>query len=94
MNGPRFPFGPAQFVPFFRKLRARIIATVALLAGGLAWVVLYLAFLAVHFAWYQNLAVVLVSLLAVPTIVVAIWVSWGLSMGHRIHRAIWFDEFP
>ena len=94
MNGPMYPFGRAQVVPFFRRLRARIIATVALLAGGLAWIVLYLAFLAGHFAWYQNLAVVLVSLIAVPTIVVALWVSWGLSMGRRFHRAFWFDEFP
>ena len=94
MNGPMYPFGPAKVVSFFRKLRARIIGTVALLVGGLAWIVLYLAFLAGHFAWYQNFAVVLVSLIAVPTIVVAIWVSWGLSMGRRFHRAFWFDEFP
>jgi len=94
MNGPMFPFGPAQVMPFFRKLRARIIATVGLLVGGLAWVVLYLAFLAGRFPWYQNLAVVLVTLMAVPTIVVVIWVAWGLSIGRRFHRAVWFDEFP
>jgi len=93
MNGPMFPMGPARAVPFFRGLRARIVATLGLLVGGLCWVVLYLAFLAGRFAWYQNFAVVLVSLLVVPFVVVAIWISWGMSVGRRFRRAVWDDEF-
>ena len=81
-------------MPFFRKLKRRIIATVSVLVGGLAWVVLYLAFLAGRFPWYQNLAVVLVTMILVPTIVVVMWVAWGLSTARRFHRTFWFDDFP
>lgn len=94
MMEPPFPVGPAEAVPFFRGLRARIIATIVLLVGGLSWVILYLAFLAGRFAWYQNLAIVLVSFLLVPAAVVVIWVLWGMSVGRRFHRAFWDDEFP
>jgi len=93
MNGPPFPMGPAQAVPFFRGLRRRLFATVGLLVGGLVWVILYLAFLAGRFAWYQNLAVVLVSFLVVPAVVVAMWIAWGLSLGRRLHRTFWSDDF-
>jgi len=91
---PNFVHGPAHMVPFLRGLKARIIATVSLLVGGLAWIVLYLAFLAGRFPWYQNLAVVLVSLFAVPTIVIVMWVTWGISAARRFHRAFWADDFP
>lgn len=94
MNGPIFPVGPAGAVPFFRGLKVRIVATVALLIGGLVWVILYLAFLAGHYAWYQNLAIVLVSFLVVPTIAVVMWVVWGISVGRRFQRAFWEDDFP
>lgn len=94
MNESMFPFGPAHAVPFLRKLKARIVATVALLVGGLVWLVLFLAFLAGRFPWYQNLAVVLVTLLLVPVIVVVMWVTWGLSAVRRFHRAYWNDDFP
>jgi hypothetical protein len=94
MNGPFGRWGPARAVPFLRGLRARLIATVSLLVGGLCWVMLYLAFLASRFPWYENLAVVLVSFLAVPTILLAMWISWGLSVGRRLHRAFWDDGAP
>jgi len=90
--GPFWP-GPARTVPFFRALRARIAATVALLAGGLAWIVLFLAFLAGRFAWYQDLAVVLASLVVVPAVVVAMWVSFGLTAARRFRRAWWGDHY-
>jgi len=78
---------------FFRGLRRRIVATVGLLVGGLSWVILYLAFLAGRFAWYQNLAVVLTTFLVVPAIVLVMWVHWGFAVGRRMHRAYWDDEF-
>jgi len=84
----------AEAVPFFAGLKARIVATVALLVGGLCWVILYLAFLAGHFAWYQNLAIVLVSFLVVPTMVVVMWIFWGLKVGRRFHHAFWDDDGP
>lgn len=74
---------------FFRGLWLRITATVALLAGGLVWVILYLAFLASRFAWYQNLAILLSTLIVVPTIVVLVWLFWALGVGRRMSR--WVD---
>jgi len=94
MNNPRFGPGPARAVPYFRGLKARIVATLALLVGGLCWVILYLAFLAGRFAWYQNLAVVLVSLIAVPAAVVVMWVLWGMKVGRRFRDAFWNDVPP
>lgn len=94
MRSPMFPTGPAQGVPFFRGLKVRIIATAALLVGGLCWVILYLAFLAGRFPWYQNLAIVLVSFLLVPVVVILMWVFWGLSVGRRFRGAVWDDDFP
>jgi len=94
MSGPNFDFGPGAPRRFFRGLKVRIFATVALLVGGLCWVLLYLAFLAGHFAWYQNLAIVLTSFIVVPALVVVMWISWGLSVGRRFGRAFWNDDFP
>lgn len=94
MNGPPFPMGPAEAVPFFRSLRRRLYATVALLVGGLCWVILYLAFFAGRFPWYQNLAIVLVSFLVVPAAVVVMWLSWGWTVARRVRRAFWEDNVP
>lgn len=94
MRSPMFPSGPAEAVPFFRGLKARIIATLVLLVGGLCWVILYLAFLAGRFPWYQNLAIVLVSFLLVPVAVVVMWVFWGMSVGRRFRQAFWGGDFP
>ncbi|MGA3021334.1 MAG: hypothetical protein ABSE66_00790 [Thermoplasmata archaeon] len=94
MKDRTFPPGPEEAGPFFRGLKARIVATIALLVGGLCWVILYLAFLAGRFAWYQNLAIVLVSFIVVPAVVVVMWIFWGMSVGRRFRRAFWNDEFP
>ncbi|MCI4367678.1 MAG: hypothetical protein L3K08_08000 [Thermoplasmata archaeon] len=64
-------------------LKIRIVASVGLLVGGIVFVMLYLAFLAERFAWYQNLAVILSALLVVPVGVLLMWVLWGLNIGRR-----------
>jgi hypothetical protein len=87
-------WGPATVVPFFRGLMARVAASFALLVGGLVWVIVYLAFLADRFPWYQNLAVVLLSFLLVPIVLIAMWVHWGLTLGRRVRRAFWDDWEP
>jgi hypothetical protein len=74
----------------FRGLKLRVVATVGLLAGGLVWIVLYLAFLAGHFAWYQNLAILLSTFIVVPTLVIVMWILWGLGVGHRFRD--WVDD--
>jgi len=94
MTGPKLAFGPDAPGRFFRGLKVRILATVGLLVGGLCWVILYLAFLAGHFAWYQNLAIVLVSFLVVPAVVVMMWIYWGIAVGRRFGHAFWDDDFP
>lgn len=86
MSAAPTPTGFYGHRPILAGLRARLIATVGLLAGGLAFALLFLAFFAVHLPWYQNLAVLLVDLLAVPSILVAMWISWGVSVGRRFHE--------
>ncbi|MGD0249801.1 MAG: hypothetical protein ABSB97_02775 [Thermoplasmata archaeon] len=68
---------------------ARVAATVGLLVGGLVGIVLYLAFLASRFAWYQNLAVVFLTLLVIPATVVVMWVFWGVEVVRRARA--WVD---
>jgi hypothetical protein len=93
MTAHRWRDGFDDAVPFFRGLRRRIGATIALLVGGFCWVILYLAFLAGRFAWYQSLAVVLVSFLVVPAIVVFMWISWGAAFARRMGNTLWDDDF-
>lgn len=93
MMEPGFPPTPREVRRFFRGLRVRIGATIALLAGGLSWILVYLAFFAGRFGWVQNLAVVLVSLIAVPSAVVVMWVAWGISAGRRFHERFWHEDF-
>jgi len=69
-------------------LRARIVATIGLLTGGLAFAVLFLAFFATRFAWYQNLAILLVDLMVVPAILIVMWISWGIGLGRRFHDGL------
>ncbi len=68
----------------FYGVKARIVATVGLLVGGLVWIILYAAFWAGRFAWYQNLAIILSTFLIVPTAVVVMWILWGIGMGRRM----------
>jgi hypothetical protein len=67
----------------FRGLKVRVAATVGLLAGGVVWIILYLAFLAGHYAWYQNLAVILSTLVIVPSVLLVMWILWGIGVGRR-----------
>jgi hypothetical protein len=66
-------------------LRTRIVATVGLLTGGFAFAVLFLAFFATKFTWYQNLAILLVDLMVVPAVLIVMWISWGVGIGRRFH---------
>ena len=67
----------------FRGLKARVAATVGLLAGGLVWIILYLGFFASHSAWYENLAIVLATLVIVPSVLLVMWILWGIGVGRR-----------
>jgi hypothetical protein len=69
-----------------RGLWVRIWGTVALLTGGLLFVILYLGFLATRFPWYENLAVVLSTIILVPVLAIAIWASWALGFARKACR--------
>jgi len=60
-----------------RGIGARIAGTIIVGVGWLAFIILYLAFLAGDFNFWQNLAVFLASLLIVGGIIVVLWVTWG-----------------
>lgn len=64
-------------------LRRRIFASILTVVGGVVFGILYLAFWATQFAWYQNLAVLLVDAIVVPTIVAGLWIAWGLGFARR-----------
>jgi ABC-type tungstate transport system substrate-binding protein len=71
-------------------LKMRMVATLGLLVGGLVWILLYAAFWAGRFNWFQNLAIIGSTLLVVPVVVVAMWVAWGISVGRRMRS--WVDD--
>ncbi len=73
-----------------RGWKVRLVASVSLLVGGFVGLILDLAFLGSRFTWYQNLAVVLSTILVVPVVVVMIWVLWGIEVARRTH--LWFTE--
>jgi hypothetical protein len=70
-----------------RGWKWRAGASVALLLGGLVWLVVYLAAFAVRFSWYVNVGVVAGSIVLVPAIVVAIWVRWGRAVRSRLRES-------
>ena len=73
-----------EFVPgFLSALKARIVASILLVSGAAVFLLLYLAFVAERFAWFQNLAVVLVTAIVVPVGLVVMWVAWGLGLAKR-----------
>jgi hypothetical protein len=74
-------------------VKRRIGATLGLITGGGLAIVLYLAFLAEKFAWFQSLAIILTILVLVPVVIVAMWVSFGLSIGRMRRREGWGRGF-
>jgi amino acid transporter len=76
-------YGPRRLL---RGLVARIVASIAIMSAGAVFIVAYLGFFAVRFPWYQNVAVVLSTLLVVPVALLVMWVLWGLGVGDRVLR--------
>lgn len=66
-----------------RGLYRRILASASLVVGALVFTLLYLAFLAARFSWYQNLAVVVSVALVVPTALVLMWIAWAFGFARR-----------
>ncbi len=86
MSGNAFHYGPsAPGNGIVRSLFRRIVLTVSLGIGGLVFLLLYFAFFAVRFAWYQNLAILVSVSLVVPTVILLAWIAWGLGVARGFH---------
>lgn len=62
----------------FVGLRARVLGS---LAASVAWVcltLLYVAFWAHGFSWYQSVVVVIVSIVLLFGVLAGLWISYGL----------------
>lgn len=88
MTSDRWARDPGPVVSkFFGGLRVRIAASALLLAGGVVFLLLYLAFLATRYSWYQNVAVLLSVGIIVPVGILVMWVLWGLGFARRAFRS-------
>jgi uncharacterized membrane protein YbhN (UPF0104 family) len=67
-------------------LTGRILASVFSGVGLLIVLILYLAFYPTGFTLFQNIAVILVVLLAFVAIMAAVWVPWGMKFGYEEHK--------
>ena len=64
-------------------LGCRVALSVVVGCLWLAFLVLWLFFLADKYSIYQNIAIFLVSVLAVGGILGAAWASWGMKYGGK-----------
>ena len=67
----------------FGSLRRRLIASIA---GAVAWIsftLLYLAFWAHGFSWFQSVVVLIVSLVVLTGVLLGTWVSYGFAFLRR-----------
>jgi hypothetical protein len=71
------PEGPREL----RGMGWRIPASILIVVGWLAFLVIWLFFIASAYSIYKNLAVLFVSALIGLVVLVAIWIGFGLRMG-------------
>jgi len=60
----------------------RVALSILVCMGWLAFLIIWLFFYAASFTIYQNLAVVLVSIVVACAIMGAAWAPWGMKYGH------------
>ncbi|MGA2766980.1 MAG: hypothetical protein ABSF24_01515 [Candidatus Bathyarchaeia archaeon] len=58
---------------------SRVAGTVIVGVGWLAFILIWLAFYAGNFDFWQNLAMLLVSVIVAIGIVAVIWIKWALG---------------
>lgn len=78
----------------WRGLWRMVVGSIAMLAGGLVFVICFLGFEAPRLPWYENAAVVLSAFILVPLILIGMWVGWALAMGRHFHRTWKLDLDP
>lgn len=64
----------------------RVSLSIIVVFGWFIFLILWLLFYAGGFNVYQNLAVILVSILVGIAILAASWTSWGIKYGYKYHN--------
>ncbi|MDE1855771.1 MAG: hypothetical protein KGH49_00860 [Candidatus Micrarchaeota archaeon] len=64
----------------------RVSISILVAFGWLIFIVLWLIFYAGNFNPYQNIAIMLVSILVAMAILAASWASWGIKYGMKYGR--------
>ena len=67
-------------------MRWRVSLSIIMGVGWLVFLILWLAFYASDFTAYQNIAIVLASLLIVGAVLGAAWASWGMKHGRKFKK--------
>ena len=63
--------------------RGRVALSIIVGIGWLIFLIIWLAFYAQDFNVYQNIAIFLVSILAVAAILGSAWAHWGMKFGSK-----------
>jgi len=82
-NRPRDRFGEFNVVT---RIRRRILASIAATAGWFVVVLLFLAFWASRFTLFQDIVLVVVSLIVLAAVLIGSWISFGLGFA-----SVWDD---
>ncbi len=62
-------------------MASRVAITIIIFFGLLIFAIIYVAFFASAFSFYQKIAVIVVALLVATAILGAMWASWGIKYG-------------
>lgn len=67
-------------------LAPRVAVSAVVFFGWLIFLVLFLAFCAGSFTIFQNLAIILVSILVGIAILAPMWITWGMKYGKQMEK--------
>ena len=84
MSASSFPSATSSVAPhydFIGGVRRRILASIASTVGWLSFVLLYLAFWGSRFSLFQDIVVVIVSLVVLAGFLLSLWIAFGLRWG-------------
>ena len=65
------------------RLRRRLVASIAGITGWIAFALLWVAFWASRYTLFQDITVVIVSLVVLFGLLAALWVSFGVGVARR-----------
>jgi hypothetical protein len=76
-------FGPSGVTHVVQGALLRVALSVLIPVVWISLTLVYVAFFAAPFTFFQDVVIVVVSLLALLGSVTAMWVSFGLTLYHR-----------